>query len=219
MRNGMPLWRFLVHKANEPWYIPYGDLLHIQFHPRTKSFCSMVRWGNHFQDCRTLYWGHLEMQWGKQVGCYHVIDAWIHHGAWCSGSMTTGKNKTSFPREVHLHVKHDVTSDFLETNKVRHFTFSCLLWCIAIVSLLCNLNFGHFLFTAFLHRSMFVTLLISNASLTVLGKQILNLWVIFQYCDFTFDMIWFLWQRICGARHLNAGSLISLFAMAHTQQL
>jgi hypothetical protein len=56
----------------------------------------------------------------------------------------TAANKTSFPYEIHLHVKHNVTFNFLETNKVRYFTFSCLLWCITIVSLPCNLNTGHF---------------------------------------------------------------------------
>lgn len=59
-------------------------------------------------------------------------------------SMMTSSNKTRLSHQVHVDIKHDMTPNFLETNKVRNFSFLHLLQGVTVMWPPCHLDLHHF---------------------------------------------------------------------------
>jgi hypothetical protein len=125
-------------------------------------------------------------------------------------------HKASFPCKIHLYVKHNMATNFLKANKLRLFVFSYFLWSVPIMCVPHYLYSKHFLNNCLPPKSVPVVLSISNASCTVFGKWIPNLWVVLQYHNFSLEIIRFLLLIMCGTHHLKAGSLTSLFTTAYS---
>ncbi len=144
-------------------------------------------------------------------------NTWISHRCWSIGSMSLS-TKSCFPGEVHLDIKDNVTTNFLESNHILRLSYLIEhRWELYHQGAFhTTFIFAISLFKALHQWSIPICLSISNTSSTKCGNLHPNLCIVCQYFFFTLKIIWFHLHKVLDTHHLNASSSMIWFTTAYS---